>query len=105
MGDAIDLAAVNEVLSTFKDPETGRNVVTTNQAQDIKLEGDSLQLKLGLTTHSAPLWEETCRQLEELLRERLPDSSTVPVRPNCDRSVVRSECNRLASRLIREVRS
>ena len=79
MGDAIDLAAVNEVLSTFKDPETGRNVVTTNQAQDIKLEGDSLQLKLGLTTHSAPLWEETCQQLEALLLERLPGLSKVTV--------------------------
>ena len=79
MADTIDLAAVNDVLSTFKDPETGRNVVTTNQAQDIKLEGDSLQLKLGLTTHSAPLWEETCRQLEKLLRDRLPGLSQVTV--------------------------
>ncbi len=79
MGDAINLDAVNEVLSTFKDPETGRNVVTTNQAQDIELEGDSLQLKLGLTTHSAPLWEETCRQLEAVLLERFPGLSKVTV--------------------------
>ena len=79
MGDAIDLAAVNEVLSTFKDPETGRNVVATNQVQDIELQADSLQLKLGLTTHSAPLWEETVQELEQLLRDRLPGLSSVTI--------------------------
>ena len=70
--DKYDEAAVREILADFKDPETGRNVIQLDQVRDIRLQNDQLSLVLALTTHSAPLWEETRDELVQLLRERLP---------------------------------
>ncbi len=57
-------ADVREILAKFKDPETGRCITQTEQVHDIRLEGDRLSLTLGLTTHSAPIWQETKEALE-----------------------------------------
>ena len=40
---------------------------------------DSMSLTLGLTTHSAPLWQETKSEMEQLLRNRFPQLKTVQV--------------------------
>ena len=72
-------AAVQAVLAEFKDPETGRSVVETDQVRDVRLAGRSLSLSLALTTHSAPLWQETQAELAQLLRDRLPELADVQV--------------------------
>lgn len=79
MSDDKNLAAVNRVLSEFKDPESGRGVVEMDQVRDVILDGESLSLTLALTTHSAPLWESTRQNLISLLKKECPELSSVEV--------------------------
>ena len=65
-------ADVRAVLAEFKDPETGRSVTQLDQIHDLRLEGRRLSVTLGLTTWSAPLWEQTRSELTELLDKRFP---------------------------------
>jgi ATP-binding protein involved in chromosome partitioning len=66
---------VRAVLSRFQDPETGRSVVQLQQIHGIQLDDDKLSVTLGLTTWSAPLWEETREELAALLRKEFPGRS------------------------------
>ncbi len=80
MAGAVDLNQVQKVLSEFTDPETGRSVSQLGQVADMKLDGDRLSLTLALTTHSAPLWEETKAELEKQLRAKVPGLSAVEIK-------------------------
>ncbi len=75
----IDSSAVLSALKDFKDPETGRNITQMQQVRDIQSTGAGLSLTLELTTHSAPLWEDTKISLEQLLRSHFPQAKTVTV--------------------------
>jgi ATP-binding protein involved in chromosome partitioning len=80
MQNRIDEAAVRAVLADFKDPETGRSVAQMEQVRDVHLADDRVSLTLALSTHSAPLWEETRKELAELLKARLPQAKSIDVR-------------------------
>jgi ATP-binding protein involved in chromosome partitioning len=80
MPNGIDEAAVRAVLADFKDPETGRSVVQMEQIGDVRVADDRVSLTLALSTHSAPLWEETRKALADLLQSRLPQAKAVDVR-------------------------
>ena len=75
----INTSTVDEVLQNFADPETGRNVKQMEQVKDVSIDGNRVQVKLGLTTYSAPLWEDTRQQLEERLRAKLGGAAEVSV--------------------------
>ncbi len=64
--------AVRAVLAEFKDPETGRSITQLEQVHGLRLEDQRLAVTLGLTTWSAPLWEQTRAELAEHLRKRFP---------------------------------
>ena len=68
-----DVAAIKKTLETLKDPETGRSVVTMEQVHDIVAADGKISVKLGLTTHSAPLWNETIQEAETILKTAYPD--------------------------------
>lgn len=69
------LAAIKD----FKDPETGRNVVDMGQISDVNIAEKSVELTLGLTSHSAPL-KETWRQLlVDELKAKLPEVTQAKV--------------------------
>jgi ATP-binding protein involved in chromosome partitioning len=76
---AVNEAAVRQVLEDFRDPETGRSIAQLNQVHGLRLEGDTLSVTLGLTTHSAPLWKEVGEELEDLLAARFPELKQVAV--------------------------
>ena len=65
-------AAVRAALAEFKDPETGRSITQLEQVHGLQLDGQRLSVTLGLTTWSAPLWEQTRAELAEHLRQRFP---------------------------------
>ena len=75
----IDENTVQTVLDEIKDPESGRSVTESKQVRQIRIDGDSVTVTLALTTHSAPLWEETRKAAEQLLTERLPGLNSVAV--------------------------
>lgn len=74
-----DNSAIMAALNDFKDPETGRPVTQMQQVRDVSIAGDQLSLTLELTTHSAPLWQDTKTALEQLLRTRFPNLAGVTV--------------------------
>jgi ATP-binding protein involved in chromosome partitioning len=81
MGDSpIDNAVVDDVLNSFADPETGRNLKQLGQVHDLSVSGNRLDVTIGLTTYSAPLWDETRQQLEDGLRAKLPSGCEVEVK-------------------------
>lgn len=75
----VDKSAVESALADFKDPETGRSIMEMGQVQAVQVEGGKLTLTVELTTHSAPLWNETKQHIEDLLRSRFSDLSGVEV--------------------------
>jgi ATP-binding protein involved in chromosome partitioning len=79
MPDSIEMKRVDDVLSQFKDPESGRSVTQMNQLRNVSLSGTELSLTLALTTHSAILWEETRTNLEQHVRSHLPELTRVEV--------------------------
>ncbi len=70
---------VEQVLGAFADPETGRNVMQTEQVRSIGIEGNVVNVALGLTTHSAPLWNDTKEDLRLRLQAALPGDTIVNV--------------------------
>jgi ATP-binding protein involved in chromosome partitioning len=70
---------VDEVLGAFADPETGRNVAHTEQVRSVSINGSTVQVDLGLTTHSSPLWEETREDLKQRLQAALPADASAEV--------------------------
>jgi ATP-binding protein involved in chromosome partitioning len=65
-------ALIRDLLAQFQDPETGRSVTQLGQVHQLKLAGNHLSLTLGLTTHSALLWNDTRAELVGLLQTRFP---------------------------------
>ncbi len=76
----IDVKAVEQAIGDFKDPETGQNAMKTGQIRDIRVSGDGVSLTLALTTHSAPLHNDAQAALEEMLRSKLLQVSSVDVK-------------------------
>ncbi|MFO0913421.1 MAG: Mrp/NBP35 family ATP-binding protein [Pirellulales bacterium] len=79
-GQQLAISDIEQALADFSDPETGRSVTRMEQVSGIQLDGTSLRLTLGLTTHSAPLWSETVTAAENHLRQKLPGLTSVEVR-------------------------
>ena len=75
----IDRREIETALSEFRDPETGRDVVSMGQVSEIQVEPSCLALTLAMTTHSAPLWSDTVAALERRLKEAFPDVTSVKV--------------------------
>jgi ATP-binding protein involved in chromosome partitioning len=77
--DSIDRAQVQAALDEFPDPETGRGLGVMGQVKDIEIQPSVVRVKVGLTTHSSPLWEETRRAIRDRLREKLPGAPDADV--------------------------
>jgi ATP-binding protein involved in chromosome partitioning len=81
MADAVNRGEVERLLAEFKDPETGRGIVETGQLRDLQVEANRVSLVLALSSHSAPLAQETRQELAQLLRSRFPQLAEVHVEP------------------------
>jgi ATP-binding protein involved in chromosome partitioning len=71
---------ITKALADFKDPETGRSVAQLGQVSDVRLEGNRASLTLALSTHSAPLWQQTREDCAKFLRERVPSLEQVDIK-------------------------
>ena len=75
----LDPAVVDNLLQDFADPETGRSLKQLDQIRDVSIDGNRLQVTIGLTSYAALLWEETRENLAEQLRTKLPGNPEVSV--------------------------
>ncbi|MBI2480151.1 MAG: Mrp/NBP35 family ATP-binding protein [Planctomycetia bacterium] len=76
----LDIAAVEAALADFPDPETGRKALQQEQIRDIRISGGELSLTLGLTTWSAPVWQDVEAALQDRVQSRLPQLTAVNVK-------------------------
>lgn len=76
----IDAAKVDSILQDFADPETGRGIKQMDQVVEVSINGDQLQVTIGLTSYSAPLWDDTRMQLTDELQAKLPGKPNVTVK-------------------------
>ncbi len=75
----IDVALVQQVLGNMPDPETGRGMLQQNQFRDIRVEGNTVRLTVALTTHSAILWDDICREVRERILAGIPSIEHVEI--------------------------
>jgi len=73
------VADLEKAVADFKDPETGLSAAGHKQIRDLRVEGSAAALTLALSTHSAPLWQETKQRLADFVRARLPGLSDVKI--------------------------
>lgn len=80
MSEIPDVSTVQQLLGELKDPETGRGLAAMNQLYEVQVNESQVEVTLALTTHSAPLWKETCDKAHQLLEEKFPAVTEVIVR-------------------------
>ena len=71
MSTTVTMSEVETVLGHFKDPETGRGLVEMEQITNLSLQENHLSLTLGLTTHSAAIWDDFRSDFESRLNDAL----------------------------------
>jgi ATP-binding protein involved in chromosome partitioning len=76
----IERDVVLAALADLADPETGRSAAQMGQIGEIVIDGRRVDVTLGLTTWAKPLWDDTQRQAEHLLRSKLPADADIHVR-------------------------
>jgi len=76
----IHTTAVDQLLQDFADPETGRGLKQMDQVVNVAQQGDQLEVTIGLTSYSAPLWDDTRERLTEELQAVLAGKTQVTVK-------------------------
>lgn len=73
MSNAPTIEQVNQVLELVADPETGRSLIRTKQLYRTHVEGNLIQLSIGLTTHSNPIAERFRDHVTRTLTKSFPE--------------------------------
>jgi ATP-binding protein involved in chromosome partitioning len=79
MTNACDEAGIRHAIAAIADPESGRPLTEMGQVVRVDLQGDTLAVTIGLTTHAAVLWQQTRGRIEEAVRTRCPGLKAVTV--------------------------
>lgn len=75
----VDPATVQQIVGDYSDPETGRPLKAMEQVQSCSVDGNKVAITVGLTTYSAPLWEETRQQIQDQVKSKVPGVAEVSV--------------------------
>jgi ATP-binding protein involved in chromosome partitioning len=75
MSGTLDRKVIEGILAKFPDPETGRNLVQMEQVANIQCDAKRIAVTIGLTTYSAPLWNETRTAVADAIRQELKSQS------------------------------
>ncbi|MBA2116967.1 Mrp/NBP35 family ATP-binding protein [Bremerella alba] len=74
-----DVQQVIKALESIKDPFSGRSITSTDQVKEVDVNGNKVSFILELTTHSAPLWEETKELARQQVLKGVPELTEVNV--------------------------
>ena len=75
----ITIETVNQVLQDISDPETGRSIIRTKQLYDTIVDGETIELNIGLTSHSRPIHDRFVEHVRQVLTKQFPDCRSVKV--------------------------
>ena len=65
-------AEVSETLASFPDPETGRPISKTDQIHSVEADDHRVQVRLGLTSHSAAIADEVRAAMRDQVTSAFP---------------------------------
>ena len=68
----LSVDSVRAAIASHPDPETGRSIGKTDQIVEITVDGNNVHVKLGLSSHSAPIADEVTEMLESKITAALP---------------------------------
>jgi ATP-binding protein involved in chromosome partitioning len=71
--------AVLDALRVVEDPDFHKDIVSLGFVKDVKVQGDSVSLRIVLTTPACPVKERFRTQAEEAIRKALPQVAEVAV--------------------------
>ncbi|MHC2067467.1 Mrp/NBP35 family ATP-binding protein [Bremerella sp. T1] len=74
-----DAQQVIKALESIKDPLSGRSITTTDQVKEVDVNGTKVSFILELTTHSAPLWEETKELAKRQVQQAIPELTEINI--------------------------
>lgn len=60
------IASLRERIGQYPDPETGRPIQSTGQLGEITLDGDTIKLSVGITSHCQPIADEIADTIRDL---------------------------------------
>lgn len=67
--------SVQNALVEIKDPESGRPITQSKQVHELKVEGQSIQAKIGLTSYAAPIKADFENSIRELIEKKFPGNT------------------------------
>ena len=70
---------VLEALSNVMDPDLGKDLVTLNMIEDVKVDGKNISFEIVLTTPACPLKEVMRKDCDKSLKEKLGDDINMTV--------------------------
>lgn len=76
---AIDVVAVENLLATILDPQSGHPLTKSKQVKAIDASPQKIAVTVGLTSHSAPLRSDVQSHITQRLRETFPQVPEVTV--------------------------
>jgi ATP-binding protein involved in chromosome partitioning len=79
MQSAVSNSDVKSIIADLKDPETGRTMGEMGQVLSISTEGGRIEVKLGLTSYSSPIWDEVVAKARESLEAAFPQATQISV--------------------------
>lgn len=71
---------VYSIVSDLKDPETGRTIGEMGQVLEMVVERNEAKVTIGLTTHSAPIWDEVLAKAKESIAAAFPQLKSIEVK-------------------------
>lgn len=75
----VDPQSIQDTLTPILDPETGRSLQQTKQLLSVDVDQTNVKVRVGLTSHSAPLAGDVRQQIEDRIRTRYPELQSIDV--------------------------
>ncbi len=75
----LTLEDLNKYLESLRDPETGRSLARTKQLVETSIDGQTVRLKIGLTSHSAPIRQRLRQKFVDEISNEFPDCQSVEI--------------------------
>jgi ATP-binding protein involved in chromosome partitioning len=71
----VNADVIRQAIASHPDPETGRPLEAMGQIQEITIDGDRASVRVGLTSHSAPIAEEFAEALRSKIMAAAPGTN------------------------------
>lgn len=79
MSENLTPDTIRSAIATIKDPETGRSLDSTEQIEDVSVDGSAVMCRLAISSHSRPIADEFKDSVEERIKTQVSGVSEVQI--------------------------